>query len=496
MTNLFRHFENNLPRNRQGVFLESAAASYTFGELMDASARYANALARLAVTPGDRVLVQVEKSADAVLLYLACLRTGAIHVPLNTAYTVSEMKYFIDDASPTLVVVEPTRRFEVKHSHVLTLFDDDGLAGRSEAESNEFDTATREDDDIAAILYTSGTTGRSKGAMLSHSNLSSNAFTLLKAWDWQRERDVLIHALPIYHVHGLFVALHCALLGGSRMIFLESFHVDTVLEALGRATVFMGVPTYYTRLLADRRFTRARCGAMRLFISGSAPLRDETFREFEKRVGQPILERYGMTEAGMITSNPIAGPRQAGAVGPPLADVEARVRGEDGALAPSGEPGVLEIRGPNVFRGYWRMEDKTAECFTDDGWFITGDVVTQDAGGVVRIVGRDKDLIISGGLNVYPKEIELLIDALPGVDESAVIGVHHPDWGETVLAIVKAGPGASPGEQSIIEALREHIAGFKLPKRVAFVDELPRNAMGKVQKNVLRERYATTFERA
>ena len=235
---------------------------------------------------------------------------------------------------------------------------------------------------------------------------------------------------------------------------------------------------------------------MRLFISGSAPLRDETFREFEKRVGQPILERYGMTEAGMITSNPIAGPRQAGAVGPPLADVEARVRGEDGALAPSGEPGVLEIRGPNVFRGYWRMEDKTAESFTDDGWFITGDVATQDAGGVVRIVGRDKDLIISGGLNVYPKEIELLIDELPGVDESAVIGVHHPDWGEAVVAIVKAGPGASPGEESIIEALREHIAGFKLPKHVAFIDELPRNAMGKVQKNVLRERFATTFERA
>ncbi|MEE8042859.1 MAG: AMP-binding protein, partial [Pseudomonadales bacterium] len=328
MTNLFEHFEDNLPRNRQGVFLESAAVSYTFGELMDASARYAHALARLGVTPGDRVLVPVEKSADAVLLYLACLRTGAIYVPLNTAYTVSEMAYFLDDASPTLVVVEPTRRFEVKHSHVLTLFDDDGLAGRSEAESNEFDTATREDDDIAAILYTSGTTGRSKGAMLSHSNLSSNAFTLLKAWDWQRERDVLIHALPIYHVHGLFVGFHCALLGGSRMIFLESFHVDTVLEAFQRATVFMGVPTYYTRLLADSRFTRERCSGMRLFISGSAPLRDETFREFEKRVGQPILERYGMTEAGMITSNPIAGPRQAGAVGPPLADVEARVRGE------------------------------------------------------------------------------------------------------------------------------------------------------------------------
>ena len=494
MTNLFHHIENNLPENRESVFLESDTRTLRFDELMTLSARYANALQGLGVSPGDRVLVQLEKSPCAVVLYLGCLRVGAIYVPLNTAYTASELRYFIEDADPALVVVEQERREQVKHPNVTTLSAEGGLEQVAENAPAQFETRDQGDDDIAAILYTSGTTGRSKGAMLSHGNLSSNAFTLLEAWNWQRGRDVLLHALPIYHTHGLFVATHCALLGASRMIFLNSFDVDAVLEALPRATVFMGVPTYYTRLLSDPRFTGDLCGTMRLFVSGSAPLRDETFREFEARTGQRILERYGMTEAGMITSNPFAGPRIAGAVGPPLAGVEVQVRGAEGELAPSEKPGVLEIRGPNVFRGYWRMADKSAESFTDDGWFITGDVATVDQAGVVRIVGRDKDMIISGGLNVYPKEIEILIDELPGVDESAVIGVPHVDWGEAVVAVVKARPGKRLDQQDIIDALRSNVARFKLPKAVVYVEELPRNAMGKVQKNVLRERLVGTFE--
>jgi malonyl-CoA/methylmalonyl-CoA synthetase len=496
MTNLFHHFEANLPSTPEGVFLEGSNGTTSFEALMEASARFANALRQSGVSPGDRVLVQVEKSPSVVPLYLGCLRAGAIYVPLNTAYTSAELGYFIEDAEPSLLVVEPERLGALAHGNVATLTGREGLADRSAGESASFDTYAATDDDVAAILYTSGTTGRSKGAMLTHSNLSSNAFTLLNAWGWQRERDVLIHALPIYHVHGLFVATHCALLGGSRMIFQERFAVDDVLDVLQRATVFMGVPTYYTRLLRDPRFTRERCRNMRLFISGSAPLRDETFGEFEERTGQRILERYGMTEAGMITSNPIDGPRVAGAVGRPLEGVAARVRLADGTLAPAGEPGVLEIKGPNVFRGYWRMDSQTAEAFTPDGWFVTGDIATLDGDGVVRIVGRDKDMIISGGLNVYPKEVELLIDELPGVDESAVIGIPHGDWGEAVVAVVKAHPGEAPPEQRIVDALRDRLAGFKLPKRVVFVEELPRNAMGKVQKNVLRERYARTFDGA
>lgn len=493
MTNLFQHFEANLPHDRDGIYLESDTLTLSFADLLARSARYANALEKLGVAPGERVVVKLEKTPSALLVYLACLRCGAIYVPLNTAYTVSELQYFIDDAAPALVVLEEGRDAGVNHSNVVALGGASGLMHLSDGASESFDTCAREDEDIAAILYTSGTTGRSKGAMLSHANLSANAFALLEAWHWQRERDVLLHALPIYHTHGLFVATHCALLGASRMIFLPRFDVGAVLDALPRATVLMGVPTYYTRLLADTRLTADRCSRMRLFVSGSAPLREETFCEFERRTGQRILERYGMTEAGMITSNPYQGPRVAGAVGPPLPGVEVRVRGNEGDLAATSEPGILEIRGPNVFRGYWRMPDKTAEAFTEDGWFVTGDVATLDQDGVVRIVGRDKDMIISGGLNVYPKEIEVLIDELPGVDESAVIGVPHADWGEAVVAVVKAHAEPHPDPERIVDALREQLAGFKLPKAVVYVDELPRNAMGKVQKNLLRERFAGTF---
>jgi malonyl-CoA/methylmalonyl-CoA synthetase len=349
-----------------------------------------------------------------------------------------------------------------------------------------------EADDLAALLYTSGTTGRSKGAMLTHGNLASNALTLRDAWGFS-DADVLLHALPIYHTHGLFVSINVTLLAGARMLFLPRFEPDAVIAGLSRATVMMGVPTYYVRLLERPDFTREVCRHMRLFISGSAPLLEETFRAFEARTGQRILERYGMTETGMNTSNPLDGERHPGTVGPPLPGVEARVCEEQGRVLPTGEVGVLEVRGPNVFKGYWRMPEKTAEEFRDDGFFITGDIAKIDANGYVTIVGRAKDLIISGGLNVYPKEVESVIDGLRGVAESAVVGLDHPDFGEAVAAVVVRAPDASVSEDEIIAATRTQLAGFKVPKRVFFVDALPRNTMGKVQKNQLRDRYAGAF---
>jgi malonyl-CoA/methylmalonyl-CoA synthetase len=417
---------------------------------------------RLGAEPGDRVLVQAEKSIEGALLYLASLRAGLVYVPLNTAYTAAELGYFIADAEPALI-------FAPGHRDLAEL----------DAAPAHFETVTREPDDLAAILYTSGTTGRSKGAMLSHDNLASNALVLKDYWRWQKG-DVLIHALPIYHVHGLFVALHGALLNGSTMLWHKGFDADAVLADMARATILMGVPTFYVRLAAHPGLTRNAVANMRVFISGSAPLLEATFADFEAKTGHRILERYGMTEAGMICSNPYDGARIPGTVGFPLPGVEARIG-----------DGVLEIKGPNLFKGYWRNPEKTAEDMRPDGFFITGDMATMAEDGRVAIVGRAKDLIIAGGLNIYPKEIELAIDAVPGVGESAVIGVPHPDLGEGVVAVVTRTDPALD-EAAILAGIAD-LARFKQPRRILFVDSLPRNAMGKVQKAALREAHRDLF---
>ena len=499
--NLYTLLRGRFPADSEATCLELADGTcVSYGEIDARSGRLAGLLENLGVVPGDRVLVQVGKSPEAVVLYLACLRAGAIFLPLNTAYTAREVEYFLGDAEPRLVVCDPRAEAELAplaqqvNAMLLTL---DTVGGGTlmgldqEAPASDL-VVPRAGDDLAAILYTSGTTGRSKGAMLSHANLASNALVLHEYWGW-RQGDVLIHALPIFHVHGLFVALHTALLNGSPMLWLEKFDADAIIARLPRATVLMGVPTFYVRLLEDPRLDRDLVGNMRLFVAGAAPLLEETFNAFEERTGHRILERYGMTEAGMITSNPYDGDRLAGTVGYFLPGVSGRVADEQGNEVARGEPGVLEIRGPNVFRGYWRMPEKTAEEFRADGHFITGDVATMADDGRISIVGRAKDLVISGGYNVYPKEIELLIDAIPGVRESAVIGVPHPDFGEAVTAVVVRDGSTELDEARVQSALAGELAKFKQPKRVYFVEELPRNTMGKVQKNQLREVYAATY---
>ena len=465
-----------------------------YDELDATSARIAHALCAEGCVPGDRVAAQVDKCWEALALYLGCLRAGLAFVPLNTGYQKSELAYFFADAEPRVIVCRPdaadTMATLRPASRVLTLAAGEGtLLDRVAGEREAFETVRSGPDDLAAILYTSGTTGRPKGAMLSHRNLGSNALALVDCWGFTRG-DVLLHALPIYHVHGLFVAFHCALFSGSRLLWLAKFEPTAVRQLLPRATVMMGVPTFYTRLLGEESFGAADCASMRLFISGSAPLLAETFGQFRQRTGFTILERYGMSETGMLTSNPLVGERIAGTVGPPLPGVQVRVVDVEGAPCAQGEVGGIEVKGPNVFRGYWRLPEKSREDFTADGYFRTGDVGEILDNGHVRLVGRAKDLVITGGLNVYPKEIEEKIDALPDVVESAVIGVPDPDYGEAVTAIVVARSGHALTENGVIASLKAQIAGFKVPKRVHFVDELPRNAMGKVQKNVLRDRYS------
>jgi malonyl-CoA/methylmalonyl-CoA synthetase len=435
--------------------------------------------------------VQVDKHWQVLPLYLAALRAGLAYLPLNTGYQKGELDYFFGDAQPRAVICTPERLGVVatlaRGATVLTLDAKGGeLFDRARTLPATFATVPRAPDDLASILYTSGTTGRSKGAMLTHRNLASNALALVDAWRFTRG-DVLLHALPIYHVHGLFVAIHCALLSASRLLWLPRFEAREVLAHLPHATVMMGVPTFYTRLIAESGLDRATCANVRLFVSGSAPLLAETFRAFEERTGQRILERYGMTETGMNASNPLDGERVPGTVGPPLPGVAIRVVDAGDQPRATGTIGEIQVRGPNVCRGYWRKEDKTAESFTADGWFRTGDVGSFDERGYLAIVGREKDMIISGGLNVYPKEIEERIDAMPGVEESAVVGTPDPDFGEAVIAFVVARPPYALTERGVIGALKAEIAGYKCPKRVVFVDELPRNAMGKVQKNVLRD---------
>lgn len=473
-----------------------------FDDMYALTGQVASALVAMGVQPGDRVAVQVEKSAQAVALYLGVVRAGAIFLPLNTAYTPSEIDYFIGNAEPEVFVCDPGKRdafagIADNHAARLETLGADGRGSLWQAVEQapaEFDTVARGRDDLGAILYTSGTTGRSKGAMLSHENLLSNARVLKDYWRFSDE-DVLLHALPIYHSHGLFVAINTCLLAGATMIFFQKFDVDAVLREMPRATSMMGVPTFYTRLLASDAFTKDLAGHMRLFISGSAPLLAETHKQFSDRTGHAILERYGMTETNMNTSNPYSGDRRAGTVGFPLPGVELRVADpETGEALGTDEIGVIEVKGPNVFSGYWRMPEKTAEEFREDGFFITGDLGKVDADGYVTIVGRGKDLVISGGFNVYPKEIEEKIDDLDGVAESAVIGVSHPDFGEGVTAVVVKDGTKDLSEDDIAAAIKEDLATFKRPKRIFFVDELPRNTMGKVQKNVLRETYKDIYE--
>ena len=499
--NLFELFRSRFPADLSKPFIETPEGRLvSYGELESETARMAGLLAARGVARGERVAAIVEKSPEAVFLYLACLRAGAVYLPLNTAYTEAEVGYFLGDAEPKVTVCRPEAEAALAPlaakagGRVLTLGQagEGSLVAASRELPAEFAPVPATSDDLAALLYTSGTTGRAKGAMLSHGNLASNALALHRIWGFVPD-DVLLHALPIFHTHGLFVAINCVLLNGGKMLFLPRFDADEVILQLPRATVMMGVPTFYTRLLARPDFGPEACRHMRLFISGSAPLLEETFEAFRERTGHTILERYGMTETGMNTSNPLAGERRAGTVGFPLPEVELRVAGEDGAVLEPGETGVLELRGPNVFQGYWRRPEKTEEEFREDGFFITGDVARIDRDGYVHIVGRAKDLIISGGFNVYPKEVELVVDAVEGVAESAVIGLPHPDFGEAVAAVIASPEGAAPTEAEVIEAAKAALANYKVPKRVFFLDELPRNAMGKVQKSALRDRYRDSF---
>jgi malonyl-CoA/methylmalonyl-CoA synthetase len=439
-------------------------------------------------------MVQVEKSAECLFLYFACLRLGAVYLPLNTAYLDDELAFFFEDAEPALVVCGPEREsfFSRLGAQTRTLTADcQGSLLTALGSDTTFETAKRIDDDIAVILYTSGTTGRPKGAMISHGNLAVNARTLFEAWQW-RSGDIMLHALPVFHVHGLFVATHLPVLGGCPIILLPQFDPEQVADLLPHASVYMGVPTNYTRLIASGRLNHDICQTMRLFTSGSAPLLEQTARKFTDLTGHQIVERYGMTETGMNTSNPLDGARKPGTVGPPLRGVEAQILDPSGSKTAPGQPGDLMIRGQNVFKGYWKLPDKTREEFTEDGWFRTGDVAQWDDDGYISIVGRNKDMIISGGLNVYPKEIESAIDKLDGVLESAVIGLPHADFGEAVCAIVVMEKGRDPETQEIIDALKSRLANFKVPKWVFFADDLPRNTMGKVQKNRLREMYPPT----
>ncbi|MCC7041730.1 MAG: malonyl-CoA synthase [Burkholderiales bacterium] len=482
------------PGGSAPCILEPGGPVVHYDQLFAASARIAHALVAAGCVPGDRVAVQVDKHWHVLALYLACLRAGLVYLPLNTGYQRSELEYFFADARPRVIVCQPDRLGAIaagqREATVLTLAE---LMDRAADHPAALEPVPRGPDDLAAILYTSGTTGRSKGAMITHRNLASNALALVEEWGFTRG-DVLLHALPIYHVHGLFVATHCVLLSGARMLWLPRFDAREVAALLPRATVMMGVPTFYTRLLAEPTFHRDGCSTIRLFVSGSAPLLAETFQAFEARTGHAILERYGMTEAGMITSNLLAGPRVAGTVGPPLPGIDVRIVDEHGVPCVGDAIGGVEVRGPNLFAGYWQMPEKTKAEFTADGYFRTGDVGQwADVGAqrpYLRIVGRARDLIITGGLNVYPKEIEERIDALEGVVESAVVGIPDSDFGEAVAAVVVRRPGAVLTEADVIGALTGEIARFKLPKRVIFVDDLPRNAMGKVQKAVLRERFA------
>ena len=503
--NLYANFRQHFPSDLKTELLATAEGrSVSYAEADEASARIANCLLELGAGPGDRVTVQVEKSVENLFLYFACLRAGLVYHPLNTAYKASELEYFLGNAEPAIVVCDSGSVATIESAlsaaktsvetdatvNALLTLDADGqgsLMEKAQTGSTQHEIAASEGADMAALLYSSGTTGQPKGIMLSHDNLRKNAETLVDAWGFSAS-DRLLHMLPIYHVHGLFVGVSCVLMSGASMVWYGGYSDAAAVSELPQCTVMMGVPTYYTRLLSNPDFGAECCKNMRLFVSGSAPLLSETFVEFQARTGHTILERYGMTETGMNSSNPLDGERRAGTVGPALPGVTARVVDDAGQILPEGETGNLQVQGPNVFPGYWRMPEKTAEDFTEDGFFNTGDKATKDADGYVSIVGRSKDMIISGGLNVYPKEIELVIDDMAGIKESAVIGVSHADFGEVAVAVIIA-DGEAPSGEEVIAHCKTQLANFKVPKRVEVIDALPRNAMGKVQKNLLRERF-------
>ena len=507
--NLFVALRAGFPCDLDQTAIETdSGLLYSWRDLERATAMLANLLDSLDLPPASRIAVQVEKSVEAAMLYLATLRAGHVFLPLNTAYQSGEMAYFIGDAEPAVVVCSSRNfgwvsqiAFTAGTAHVFTLDGDrtGSLLQRAAYCSDQHEAAACGGDDLAAILYTSGTTGRSKGAMLSHTNLLSNAQVLKDYWGWRSPAqggDVMIHALPIFHVHGLFVALHGALLSGSPMLWQSRFDPAWVVQNLPRATVFMGVPTLYVRMLAEAGLNPHQCRNMRLFISGSAPMLLDTFTQWQQRTGHTILERYGMSETAMLTSNPCdpaLGERRGGTVGFPLPGVQLRVMDEQGAALAPGEIGGIQVRGPNVFKGYWHMPEKTREEFAADGFFKTGDVGRIDADGYVTIVGRSKDLIISGGYNVYPAEVESYVNDLPGVAESALVGIPHPDFGEVGVLVVTCRDGEPLDPQQIIAATKAKLANFKVPKQCFVVGALPRNAMGKVQKNLLREQYHGLF---
>ena len=496
--NLYTSYKEGFKNNLEGQFLyDDKGLNVTYRELDSETAKLANGLKELGLSEGDRVTVQVDKCIEMVYLYLACVRSNIIFHPLNPAYKEKELSYFLDDAKPSLFIsneetISSISDLSLEHSidHLFVL-NNDGSGNFSDISTSEdnYITVACSEDDIAALLYSSGTTGKPKGIMLSHGNISSNAESLVKAWGFQ-ESDCLLHALPIYHVHGLFVALGCVFMTGAKLKWLESFDADVVLKSIPECTVMMGVPTYYTRLLKRDLLDSKLTEGIRLFISGSAPLLEETFNEFNQRTNHQILERYGMTETNMNTSNPLKGNRKPGTVGLPLEDVQVRVVDEENNLLSQGEIGNLQIKGPNVFKGYWEMPEKTKEDFSKDGFFNTGDKGLIDEGGYVSIIGRSKDMIISGGLNIYPKEIESLIDKIEGVLESAVIGLSDEDLGEKVVAVIVSEESKTLDEKKVISEIKDQLAGFKAPKEVKFIDQLPRNAMGKVQKNILRETFS------
>lgn len=495
--NLYELFRKRFSVDMEKPFIVNESGEvFSYRDVESLSGKLANYFQQLGLKVGDRVALQAQKSPQALIVYLACIRSGMIFIPLNTGYTPAELEYFFTDATPALIVGDPDAEQHMRSlaqgigASFKTLDATGGgslYAGALKL-ADDFQSVSRQVDDLAAILYTSGTTGRPKGAMLSHGNLSSNALVLSEYWGFS-SNDVLLHVLPIFHVHGLFVACHCVMAAGASMIFQSSFDAEQVMAQLPKSTVMMGVPTYYTRLLANEGFGRDQCNNMRLFISGSAPLLAETHKAFEQRSGHRILERYGMSETSMQISNPLVGERRAGTVGLPLSGVDIRIVDQDNQAVAIGDIGSIQVKGPNVFRGYWNMPEKTAEEFTSDGYFITGDQGSISDDGYISIVGRAKDMVISGGYNVYPKEIELVLDRQDGVKESAVFGVPDTDFGEAVVAAVVCSGATVPSTEQIQTQMKQELASYKVPKRFHFVDELPRNTMGKVQKNALRERY-------
>ena len=499
--NLYTYFEQKFLKYSNRSFLISDHGTLKYNEIHTETGRYVSMFTKMQINKGDRIVVQVEKSIESVLLYLACLRYGAIYIPLNPAYTKEEINYFLQDSNPALFVCTPERESSMR-ALAAKIGIPNLISLGQKVDGSIFDellnlevsqhVANCTEDDLAAILYTSGTTGRSKGAMLTHQNLLSNAMILLDYWCWE-ENDVLLHALPIFHVHGLFVALHCALLNSSKVIFLDRFDTKRIIEELPNSTVMMGVPTFYVRLLKDDQCKKEKCSNMRLFISGSAPLLSETFHNFENLTGMRILERYGMTETGMLTSNPYNGYRIAGTVGYLLPTVKGRISNQNGQPVSDKEIGILEVKGPNIFTGYWGMPEKTASEFRSDGYFVTGDMASIDNTGRISIVGREKDLVISGGYNVYPKEVEGILDEISGVSESCVIGLMHVDFGEAVTALIVEEKLSTLSKEDIFKILNNKLAKYKHPKAIMFIDELPRNTMGKVQKNVLRLKYKAYY---